>query len=405
MILGFSRAPRYCWTLGFAPGIPALGVDVSQGSLQMFDESLQHVDYISRALEVSIRVGLLILLAVSCFLILRPFLPVIIWGVIIAIATYPAYRRLQNILGGRSWLAAILCTVSLIAVLILPVALLTGSLVEGIQILAARLKEGTPLIPPPPLRIETWPLVGVPIRNAWELASRNSAAVLHNFAPQIKAVIPKLVVASASIGLAVLQWILSIVVSGILLANTTGSAKPVHSFANRLFGDKGPELVELASATIRSVTTGIIGVALIQSVFAALGFLIAGLPGAGLWGLVFLFAAVVQLGILVLAPAVIYMFAIASTGKAMIFLVWCLIVGLMDNLLKPLLLGRGVAVPMVVVFLGAIGGFMLMGLIGLFVGATVLSITYTLSIAWLDGTTQLRSETSQPRASAVTTRL
>jgi predicted PurR-regulated permease PerM len=141
--------------------------------------------------------------------------------------------------------------------------------------------------------------------------------------------------------------------------------------------------VELAGATIRSVTTGILGVALIQSFFAALGFLAVGLPGAGLWGLVFLFAAVLQVGIVVLIPAVIYVFAIASTSKAVIFLVWCAVVGLMDNVLKPLLLGRGVAVPIVVIFLGAIGGFMAMGIIGLFLGAILLSVGYRLFLAWL----------------------
>jgi predicted PurR-regulated permease PerM len=127
-------------------------------------------------------------------------------------------------------------------------------------------------------------------------------------------------------------------------------------------------------------------VAFIQSVLAGLGFLVAGLPGAGLWAVTFLIAAVLQVGVLVLIPAVIYMFAISSTTKAVIFLVWCLVVAIVDNFLKPLLLGRGVAVPMVVVFLGAIGGFVALGLVGLFVGAIVLSVGYKLFLAWLDRT-------------------
>jgi len=191
----------------------------------------------------------------------------------------------------------------------------------------------------------------------------------------------------------VLQWILSVIVAGVLLANSAICGRTARSLANRLFGDKGPEFEELAGATVRSVTNGIIGVALIQSIFAAVGFLVAGLPGAGLWGIVFLFAAVLQLGGLVLIPAVIYMFAIASTTKAVIFLVWCVMVGLMDNVLKPLLLGRGVAVPTAVVFLGAIGGFMAMGIIGLFVGAIVLSVGYKLFLAWLEGTVEIAPQT------------
>jgi predicted PurR-regulated permease PerM len=346
--------------------------------------NMHHEDGVSRAFDVSINVGLFILLAATCFFILRPFLPLILWGIIIAIAAHPGYRRVKNLLGGRRTLAAVVSTVFLFALLILPVILLTGSLVDGIQSLAGRLKEGTPIIPPPPPRIATWPIVGVPLNNGWALASNNLAAVLQNYAPQIKAIIPKLLLISAGIGLTVLQGVLSILVSGFLLANAEGGAKVAYSLANRLFRDKGSEYAELAAATIRSVTTGIIGVALIQTVFAAIGFLVVGMPAAGLWGMIFLFAAVLQLGVVVLVPALIYVFAIASTTKAMIFLVWCVIVGTMDNVLKPLLLGRGVAVPMVVVFLGVVGGFAAMGAIGLFLDAIVLAVGYKLFLAWLE---------------------
>ncbi len=347
-------------------------------------------DHVSRALEVSVNVGLFILLAAASFLILRPFLPLIAWGVIIAIAVHPGYRRVASLLGGRKTLAAVICTIFLFALLILPVILLTGSLVEGFQSLAGYLKEGMPTIPPPPPRVATWPIVGARLNDVWELASKNLSAVLQQFAPQIRAVVPQILSFSAGIGVAVLQWILSIVVSGVLLAYAQDGAKVAYSLANRFFGEKGPEFVELASATIRSVTTGIIGVAFIQSIFAVIGFLVVGLPGAGLWGMIFLFAAVLQLGVVVLIPALIYVFAVASTTKAVMFLVWCVVVSTMDNVLKPLLLGRGVAVPMAVVFLGVVGGFVAMGTIGLFLGAIVLSIGYKLLLAWLEDTAQDR---------------
>jgi len=361
-----------------------------------------HDDRVSRALDVSINVGLFVLLAATCFLVLRPFLPLVVWGIIIAIAMYPGYRRVQNLLGGRRRLAAVVCTVFLFVLLILPVILLTGSLVEGIQTLAGHLKDGTPIVPPPPPRIETWPIVGVPLKNGWQLAANNLSAVLQSYAPQIKAFIPKLLYLSAGIGLGVMQGILSILVSGFLLANVEGGSKVAHSLANRLFGDKGAEFAELASATVRSVTTGIIGVAFIQTVFAALGFLVVGLPGAGLWGVLFLFAAVLQLGVVVLVPALIYVFAVASMTKAMMFLIWCVFVGTMDNVLKPLLLGRGVAVPVAVVFLGVVGGFAAMGAIGLFVGAIVLSVGYKLFLAWLEDTVQNRPVLSERSISAPT---
>jgi predicted PurR-regulated permease PerM len=209
--------------------------------------------------------------------------------------------------------------------------------------------------------------------------------LLQSLTPKIATLVPGVLAASAGFALTVLQFVLSILVTGVLLANASGCATATHSLSNRLFGNRGPEFEELAGSTIRSVTNGILGVAVIQTVLAALGFLVGGLPGAGLWTLIFLFAAVLQAGALVLVPAVIYMFAIAGTTKAVLFLLWCIVVALIDNVLKPLLLGRGVAVPIVVVFLGAIGGFIAMGIIGLFVGAIVLSVGYKLFLAWLEG--------------------
>ena len=366
----------------------------------MAEQHVRSDDYLSRALEVSIHVGLLILLAAACLLILYPFLPIIAWGIIIAIAAYPGYRKLQSLLGGRSVLAAVVCTALLFTLLIVPVALLAGSLIQGVQNLAAHFRDGTSIIPPPPTRIETWPIVGLPLKRAWDLASANLTAALQTLAPQVRAVIPKLFFASAAIGLAVVEWVLSILVAGILLANASAGAKVAHSLATRILGDRGPEFEELASATIRSVTVGIVGVALIQSVLAALGFLAVGLPGAGLWGVIFLVAAVLQLGGLVLILPAIYVIATASATKAVIFLAWCLFVAVIDNILKPLLLGRGVAVPMAVVFLGAIGGFVALGIIGLFVGAIVLSVGYKLFLAWLEGNAHASPEMWKTRASA-----
>ena len=340
---------------------------------------------VNRALEASIHIGLAFLLVAACLMILLPFIPLIAWGIIIAVAVYPSFRKLQGFLGGRGGLAALLFTLVFLAVLMIPAVLLTQSLIDGVQTLAAHLKDETLTIPPPPAGVETWPIIGRPLKNVWDMASTNLTGVVTKFAPQIAAVIPKLLSASAGIGGAVLQFILSILVSGLLLANAQAAYEVTRSLANRLFGAKGPEFQELVGSTIRSVTTGILGVALIQSVFASVGFLFVGLPAAGVWAVIFLIAAVLQVGVLVLIPAVIYVFAFASTTKAVIFLIWCIIVALMDNVLKPVLLGRGVAVPIAVVFLGAIGGFVAMGIIGLFVGAIVLSVGYKLFLAWLNG--------------------
>ena len=342
-------------------------------------------EYLHRAREVFIHLGILFLLFAACFLILRPFLPLMFWGVIIAIASHPACRKLTKAFGGRNVLASIVWTLILLAAVIVPIALLAGTLIDGVQILAHRLKEGQQIIPPPPSGIESWPIIGTPLSNTWALASTNLSAALGPFAPQIKAAITNILSASAITGMAGLQIILSILVGGVLIATAEKGTKATYSLANRLFGKRGTEIAQLAGATIRSVTTGIIGVALIQAVFAGIGFLVFGLPGAGLWAVIFLVAAILQVGPIVLIPAVIYVFATASVNKAVMFLLWCSVVGLMDNVLKPLLLGRGVAVPIVVVFLGAIGGFLAIGIMGLFLGAIVLSIGYVLFIGWLHG--------------------
>jgi predicted PurR-regulated permease PerM len=342
---------------------------------------------LDRAVDKAINIGLLIMLVAVCLQILLPFLTVIAWGIIVAVAAYPIFRKLKAAVGGRNVLSATIFTVALLAAFILPAILLTGTLVDGIQTVSSRAREGNITIPPPPPSIRAWPVIGAPLSDVWKLASTNLTALLARFAPQIKAILPRLLSASAEMGYAMLQLVLSILTAGMLLASAEAGARVAARLAQRLFDDRGPEFEHLTGSTIRSVTTGIIGVAFIQTVFAGLGFLLVGLPGAGLWAMIFLFGAILQVGALLFIPAVIYIFATASTTTAVVFLVWCVIVALMDNVLKPLLLGRGVEVPVVVVFLGAIGGFVFMGLIGLFIGPIVLSVGYKLFLAWLGDTT------------------
>jgi predicted PurR-regulated permease PerM len=338
----------------------------------------------NQALEVSIYIGLAILLVAACLLILRPFIPLLVWGIVIAVAIYPGYKKLRALVAGRGILAASICTIALLAVVIIPTVLVTLALTHSMQAISVQIRNGSAVIPPPPASVESWPVIGAPLTKVWSLASQDVTEVLRTYAPQIKAGLSTFLSTSADVGLAVFQLLAAILVAGVLLAKADSAYRLTCALTRRVFGDKGPEFQELIGATIRSVTFGIIGVALIQSAFADAGFWVVGLPGLGLWAVIFVFAAVLQVGALVLIPAVIYVFATASTTTAVIFLVWCIVVGLMDNVLKPLLLGRGVAVPVVVVFCGAIGGFLVMRIIGLFVGAVVLSVGYKLFLAWLN---------------------
>jgi len=334
-------------------------------------------------------------LGATCFLILKPFVPILTWGVVIAAAGYPGYRKMCNVLGGREKLAAVLCTLVLLSVVVLPAVLLAGTLTQGAQALAAHMEKGDLKLPPPPEKVQTWPIVGKPVYKLWVDASDNLGEILSKVTPMVQQRVPALLSAGAQVGLTLLQFIVSILLAGFVLINSRSTADLARQVFWRIFGEKGPEFEALTASTVRSVTNGILGVALIQSVLASVGFLVVGLPGAGLWSLLFFIAAVLQLGVVVLVPAVLYAFTITSTTAAVIFMVWCIFVGLIDNILKPLLLGRGSQVPTLVIFLGVIGGFVSMGIIGLFVGAIILSVGYKLFLAWLEDGNPDRIRTSE----------
>jgi predicted PurR-regulated permease PerM len=227
------------------------------------------------------------------------------------------------------------------------------------------------------------PVLGPKLAELQKLLSTDLPAALNRFSPQIKSGVPAVVSASAGIGGALLQVLIGIVLAGFLIAKNEASVRFVDRIFARVFDAHGPAMKAVVASTVRSVTNGIVGVAVIQTVFASLGFWLAGLQGAGLWAVIFLIASVLQVGALVLFPAVIFAFATKSTTVAVVFLVWCIVVGLMDNVLKPLLLGRGSKVPMLVVLLGVLGGFVVMNIIGMFVGAVVLSVGYELFNVWL----------------------
>lgn len=348
------------------------------------EDSLKDRIFVRRALEAAIRIGLVILLIAWCFEIVKPFIVPVVWGMVIGIAVYSPYCWLERALNHRRVLAAALFTLLMLVVLIGPTVLLAGTLVESAQKLVTSLTGGTVSIPAPPEGIEDWPIIGHPLERFWRLASVNIAAALAEIRPQITAFGSWMLSRVAGLSLGVLQFVLAIIIAGVLLANAEGGGEAARAIATRLAGARGGEFALLAQATVRSVTRGILGVALIQSLLAGLGFLAVGLPGAGLLALICLFLSVIQIGpAIILIGATIYVFGEAETTTAVLFLVWNIFVGLIDNVLKPMLLGRGTKVPMIVIFIGAIGGFLAEGIIGLFVGSVVLALGFTLFTAWL----------------------
>ncbi|MBL8660022.1 MAG: AI-2E family transporter [Rhodospirillales bacterium] len=341
-------------------------------------------DFVHKATEATVRIALVALLVAWCFLIVRPFIVPVVWGIIIAVAVHPTYRRLESLFDGRRAIAAIFCTVLMLAVLVVPTVMLAGTVAESARRLAADLGGGSISIPAPPHDIAAWPVIGEPLDRFWRLASENLEEALGEIRPQIAAFGRWFLSTATGLGLGVLQFVVAIIIAGIFLAHAQEGGRAANAIATRFAGEKGKDYAALGQATVRSVARGILGVAFIQSLFAGLGFLAVGIPGAGLLALVCLLLAVVQIGpAIVLIGTVIYVFSTADTVTAVVFMIWSFFVGILDNILKPILLGRGVKVPMVVIFVGAIGGFLAYGIIGLFVGSVILALGFTLFKAWL----------------------
>ncbi len=338
-----------------------------------------------RVIEAAIRTGLVFLLVLWCFNIVRPFILLILWGAIIAVAVYPLFEKLQSVLGGRQKLAATLMALIAVAMLAIPSVMLSESAIENSQTLAKQMKEGTLRIPPPSDKVQTWPLVGEKLYKAWSLASNNLSAALSKYKDQLGEFAKLVLSVAAGAGAVVLKFIVSIIIAGMLLVYAKSGTDAVEKLSVRLMGEQiGKKFNGMAAATIRSVAQGVLGVAVIQAVLAGIGMLVIGVPYSGIWTLLVLFLAIIQLPtIIILGPIIVYVFTITTPVPAVIFMIWSLMVGVSDSFLKPLLLGRGLDVPMLVILLGAIGGMVLSGIIGLFVGAVVLSVGYKLYMAWL----------------------
>jgi predicted PurR-regulated permease PerM len=347
------------------------------------DKSADHRDHAASTIETAIKLGLIALLVVWCFRILEPFIILVLWGLIIAIAVFPAYQWLETRLGHRRKLAATLLSTGILLMIVASGTLITDSLIDGIAY-ARQSIQGEISIPPVPEVIVAWPIVGKPIADMWNMVRTNLGGVLSSLAPQLKSIAVWILESAMSVGGAFLTFLISTIIAGVFLAVSEGGANTARDIGKRLVGSRGDEFVKDAELTVRNVATGVLGVALIQALIAGLGFFVAGVPAAGIWTMLCVFLSVVQIGIgPVVIPVAIYMFYNADMVTATLLAIWLLFALIIDNVLKPILLGRKAPVPMVVVFLGSLGGFLLSGIIGLFVGAVILSLGYKLFLAWL----------------------
>jgi len=334
------------------------------------------------AIEIAISLILILLLAAWCFQIIAPFIGFVIWGSVIAVSAYNPFCSLRNKLGSK--LAVTVFAVLGLSLVLVPAWMFGGSLVESAMHFFHAVERGSFEVQPPNDSVREWPLVGERLYAAWSVAAANFQTFLTDYSEQLKPLANFALSTVTSIGVSVLLFVAATLIAVTMLANDTRMVDGLKRLFCRLLGDTGDEMLDLTAATIRSVTVGVLGIAFIQAVGTGIGMWAVGVPGTGLWALLVLVLVIAQLpALLVMLPVIIWVFSVESTTVATVFAVWSIAVSMSDVVLKPLLLGRGVEVPMLVILLGAIGGMILSGIIGLFVGAVVLALGYKMFQAWL----------------------
>jgi predicted PurR-regulated permease PerM len=341
----------------------------------------------SRLLEILIRAGLLGAMVVLCYRIFSSFLTTMAWAVILAVSMYPLQKRFARTLGGKQGLAATALIVLAILVIVTPTAFLMNSFGDSVRGLVEGVRDGTLTVPPPREGVRNVPVVGEQIHEGWSQAHRDLPTFVQSLQPKIGELLKRALALVAAIGLDLLLFVASLIIAGIVMAHGEAGARGARNIFSRIIGSrKGEKLATLSTATIRTVAQGVLGVAFIQAMVLGLLLLVAGIPWAGMLSLIALLLGIAQVPtLLVAAPAIAYLWMSGryGTAAAMVFTILLLLAGLIDNVLKPLLLGRGVDAPMPVILLGAIGGMASDGILGMFVGAALLTLGYAIFMDWI----------------------
>jgi len=338
-------------------------------------------------MDVLIRIVLVGALAVLCYQIFSPFLSLTVWSIILAVTLYPFHQWLVRRLRQKQWLASTILVIVGLVLIVTPVALLLNSFADTTRNFIGAVQQNTLQIPPPREGVQKWPLVGKKIHAGWSKAHSDLPGFVQSMQPKIGDLAGKALGMVASIGKGLLLFLASFIVAGILMAYGEPAATTSRGILVRVAGpSRGETFFKLITSTIRAVASGVIGVAFIQAVLVGLALLLAGVPAAGVLTVIVLILAIAQLpAVLITLPAIIYIWSSGqySTGAAITHTIILLVVGLADNVLKPLLLGRGVDVPMPVMLLGALGGMASGGIVGMFVGATLFALGHQIFMGWV----------------------
>ncbi len=340
--------------------------------------------FVNWSIEAAIQIGLLVFIVLSSYMIFKPFIVPVAWGIIIAISIFPLAKRLNTLIGNRKKITAVIMTVLVLSLVLIPTILFTGSIIDSIRNLSQSFEEGELSFTLPEKDGELSTAQQFVIEK-WQDISQNLEQTLIKIAPQLKQASQFLISSITGLGGSLIMFIIAIIIAGVFLTNAEGGHNIALKLFKKLTGNRAEELLQLSIATIRSVMQGVIGVAVIQAILVGIGFFAAGVPGAAVLTLIVMILAIVQFPpIIIIIPVIFYVYSTASTGVVIAFTIWSILASLSDNILKPMLLGRGMDIPMIVILIGAIGGMMAAGMIGLFVGPVVLALGYQLFQAWMD---------------------
>jgi len=336
--------------------------------------------------RITLAVVALAILILGAAWVMRPFVLALVWGAMIAVSTWPILLWLQRRFGGRRGPAVAVMVVVLLAFLVVPLYLGISTIVENSDRIVEAVKGGIERpLPAPPAWLGSVPLVGSSVEARWlALAASEPGSLAASVAPQAREALRWLGAQAGSLGGTIVQFLLTIIICGILFSGGEAAATGVRRFFRRLAGARGEGAVQLAGNAVRAVALGVVVTALVQTTLAGVGLAVAGIPHAGLLTAIVLVLCIAQVGpLLVMAGAVIWLYSTGSTGWGTALLIWSVGVISIDNILRPILIKKGADLPLLLIFAGVIGGLIGFGVIGLFIGPAVLAVAYTLTTSWI----------------------
>jgi predicted PurR-regulated permease PerM len=344
----------------------------------------QRIESGEDVIRLAVRIGLLGFLIYWSFVLVRPFIPILVWGAVLTVALYPFYTWLSRHLGDRPRTASILITLVNLSIVIGPVAWLGIGLTESLRDISEQLGAGTLSIPLPPPGIKTWPLIGAPIDAMWNQASTNLKAVFKDLAPHLKPLVGMVLALAGGAGVGILKFVVSVILSGFLFPSGLRLVAASRDILARVVPQQSEEFVRLAGATIRTISQGVIGIAIVQSLFIGIGLKLVGVPSAAVLAFAVLVLGILQIGsIIVLLPVIIWIWTAKEFAIALPATIYLVVMGIADNAVKPILMGRGLTTPMPVILIGLLGGTLAHGIVGLFVGPIILAVAWELVMAWI----------------------